>query len=103
MDLEARAVTLSSGDVLTADVIIGADGVNGLARQFLVEEEAPPPKVNMYRSYSLCFSPLLPNLSLHLSSTTIPRELIMEDKELAYLYSSRHVRFVICSGDAVGY
>jgi salicylate hydroxylase len=42
IDSEERSVTLASGEILRADVIIGADGPNSLARQQLLEEEELP-------------------------------------------------------------
>ncbi|KAJ6543615.1 hypothetical protein DFH09DRAFT_1282435 [Mycena vulgaris] len=52
VDLERRAVTLASGETLTADVIVGADGVSGLVRPLLLAEqdieEASEPSLCMY-------------------------------------------------------
>jgi salicylate hydroxylase len=39
IDSDEGSVTLESGEVLRAHVIIGADGVDGLAREQLLEEE----------------------------------------------------------------
>ncbi|KAJ7146797.1 hypothetical protein C8R44DRAFT_691229 [Mycena epipterygia] len=39
IDVEQVAITVDSGDVLQADVIIGADGISGITRQILLEEE----------------------------------------------------------------
>lgn len=39
MDCTACAVTLRSGEVHTADAIIGADGERGIVRRVLMEEE----------------------------------------------------------------
>ncbi|KAF7321240.1 hypothetical protein HMN09_00213100 [Mycena chlorophos] len=39
IDLDACAVTLANGEVLRADVIIGADGPNGVVRSALLKEE----------------------------------------------------------------
>jgi 2-polyprenyl-6-methoxyphenol hydroxylase-like FAD-dependent oxidoreductase len=44
-----RTVTLVGGEVLRGDVIIGADGTAGLSRQLFEDEEAGPPKMNLYR------------------------------------------------------
>jgi salicylate hydroxylase len=53
LDPEQRTVTLDSGKILTADVIIGADGVFGLMRPLLLAEqniqEAKEPVMCMYR------------------------------------------------------
>ncbi|KAJ7239371.1 hypothetical protein B0H12DRAFT_80060 [Mycena haematopus] len=52
VDPERRVVTLDSGETLTADVIIGADGVSGLIRPLLLNEqniqEATEPSLCMY-------------------------------------------------------
>ena len=53
VDPEQRLVTLDSGETLTADVIVGADGISGLARPLLLAEqniqEASEPSLCMYR------------------------------------------------------
>jgi 2-polyprenyl-6-methoxyphenol hydroxylase-like FAD-dependent oxidoreductase len=46
-------VTLAGGEVLSAHVVIGADGTSGLSRQLLEDEEAGPPNMNLYRSASI--------------------------------------------------
>ncbi|KNZ80175.1 6-hydroxynicotinate 3-monooxygenase, partial [Termitomyces sp. J132] len=70
-----QTVTLAeSGEKLQADVIIGADGPTGLTRRLLrppVKEQLAAERMNMY-------------------SMTIPREAIMEDTDLAYLYSQKY-------------
>lgn len=53
INAEQRTITLESGETLTADVIIGADGVYGLVRPLLLAEqdieEASEPSLCMYR------------------------------------------------------
>ncbi|KAJ7679135.1 hypothetical protein DFH06DRAFT_505680 [Mycena polygramma] len=44
IDCDGCSVTLRSGDTHTADAIIGADGVNGVVRRALLEEEDSPEK-----------------------------------------------------------
>lgn len=39
IDPEQGEITMDSGDVLQADVIVGADGIAGLSRQILLQEE----------------------------------------------------------------
>lgn len=39
IDVEEAAINVDSGDVLQVDVIIGADGISGITRQILLEEE----------------------------------------------------------------
>ncbi|KAG6915954.1 hypothetical protein DXG01_009176 [Tephrocybe rancida] len=67
MDPGAQTVTLESGEVLTADVVIGADGAYGLARATIDDTPAKPHQFVMY-------------------STTVPKKAIMADPELRYLY-----------------
>ncbi|KAF7375625.1 6-hydroxynicotinate 3-monooxygenase [Mycena sanguinolenta] len=71
VDPERRAVTLASGETLTADVIVGADGVSGLIRPLLLKEqkiqEATEPKLCMY-------------------SAIIPRSLVEKDPESKRFY-----------------
>lgn len=40
--MPGKSVTLESGEVLTADVIIGADGRDGLCRELLLECQSAP-------------------------------------------------------------
>ena len=44
------SVTLSTGDVLTADIIVGADGYNSMVREVVTEEEdcAQPGGMTLY-------------------------------------------------------
>ncbi|KAF9459024.1 hypothetical protein BDZ94DRAFT_1062718 [Collybia nuda] len=71
IDADNQTITLASGKVLRADVIVGADGASGVSRQLLEEDDAPVHRLNMY-------------------STTVPKTVIMQDEELRYLYSHRH-------------
>jgi salicylate hydroxylase len=41
IDPDSGTVTLSSGDVLEADIIVGADGQFGLSRREFLEETKP--------------------------------------------------------------
>lgn len=52
IDAYERCVVLESGEKLRADVIIGADGPEGISRREVVEEPEEPPTtcgLNMYR------------------------------------------------------
>jgi salicylate hydroxylase len=51
IDPKARKVKLASGEILSANVIIGADGVSGLCRSLVGDGDLPSPvrKCNMYR------------------------------------------------------
>ena len=55
IDPRTPTVTLSTGEKLTADVIVGADGVNGVSRPILLQGDTPPPRVKVYRYPSLHF------------------------------------------------
>lgn len=57
-DPEGGSVTLASGEILRADVIIGADGIAGMSRGLLLDADGGsddsdhvegPRKMNMYR------------------------------------------------------
>ena len=51
VDTEERRVKLSTGEVLTGDVIVGADGVKGLCRPMVLEEgvdDVPNHRYNYY-------------------------------------------------------
>ncbi|KZT21551.1 FAD/NAD(P)-binding domain-containing protein [Neolentinus lepideus HHB14362 ss-1] len=68
IDPGTPSVTLDTGEKLQADIVIGADGSDGVVRQVVIEEEfsgAPDPLVTF--------------------STFIPTELMKDDKEIEYL------------------
>ncbi|KAK6991553.1 6-hydroxynicotinate 3-monooxygenase [Favolaschia claudopus] len=71
VDPERRAVTLGSGETLTADVVIGADGAFGLVRPMLLNEqgiqEATKPTMCMY-------------------SATVPKALVEKDPQSKHFY-----------------
>jgi len=58
VDVAGKSVTLESGEVLTADVIIGADGRHGLCRELVLECQPAPQStytgVTMYKSVLVC-------------------------------------------------
>ncbi|KAK7005516.1 6-hydroxynicotinate 3-monooxygenase [Favolaschia claudopus] len=74
VDPERRAVAFDSGETLTADVIIGADGVFGLIRPILLAEqdieEATTPPLCMY-------------------SAIIPRALVEKDPQSKHFYEPK--------------
>ncbi|KAK6988372.1 6-hydroxynicotinate 3-monooxygenase [Favolaschia claudopus] len=74
---ERRAVTLGSGETLTADVVIGADGAFGLVRPMLLNEqgiqEATKPTMCMY-------------------SATVPKALVEKDPQSKHFYEHEVVR-----------
>jgi salicylate hydroxylase len=65
MDCDAGSVTLDTGEVLTADVIIAADGVRSSMRKYIVPS-APEPSV----FYRALFRMLIPCSTLAASSHT---------------------------------
>ncbi|KAG6849360.1 hypothetical protein H0H93_009103 [Arthromyces matolae] len=67
IDPEAQTVTLENGDVLSADVIIGADGAHGMARRLITDEPPEPHSMVMY-------------------STLVSKKAIIADPELRYFY-----------------
>ncbi|KAJ7034044.1 hypothetical protein C8F04DRAFT_1102899 [Mycena alexandri] len=66
VDPENRVVTLDSGETLTADVIIGADGVSGLVRPILLAEQ----DIEEAREPSLC-----------MYTAIVPRASVIKDSE----------------------
>ncbi|RXW19363.1 hypothetical protein EST38_g6500 [Candolleomyces aberdarensis] len=68
IDPETRRVKLSSGEILTGDVIVGADGATGVSRRLLdMDDEEPVHRFNCY-------------------STVTPKSIAMQDPELAPLF-----------------
>lgn len=63
VDPEQAKITLASGDVITGDVIVGADGEFGVSRKTVLEEEEGTDdleELKMFRcvsSISLCMKP----------------------------------------------
>ncbi|KAJ7162331.1 hypothetical protein C8R46DRAFT_1164441 [Mycena filopes] len=71
VDPGKRAVTLDSGEILTADVIIGADGISGLVRPLLLAEQDIP-------------EPVEPSLSMY--SAIVPQASVMKDSQSKRFY-----------------
>ncbi|KAJ7128760.1 hypothetical protein C8R43DRAFT_1210140 [Mycena crocata] len=74
-------VTLRSGKIYTADVIIGADGASGIVRQRLFAEE----EINGVGGEPT---------GLAIYSAVVPRETAIQDKELASLYKDSQKNMV---------
>lgn len=51
IDPEELKVKLGSGEVLTADVVVGADGARGISRPLVVEEGVDDTPVHRYNCY----------------------------------------------------
>lgn len=49
VDLEEKSVKLASGEVIKGDIIVGADGANGVSRPLFESEEDDEDLVNVYR------------------------------------------------------
>ncbi|GLB44757.1 putative FAD binding domain containing protein [Lyophyllum shimeji] len=71
IDPDARTVTLASGRVFHADVIVGADGSLGKTREIMEAETPQPHQLVMY-------------------SSTVPKKAVLQDKELRPLYDRTH-------------
>ncbi|KAF8224334.1 FAD/NAD(P)-binding domain-containing protein [Tricholoma matsutake] len=87
VDPDNRTATLAGGEVLRADVVVGADGVDGLSRQIFEDEEAKPTTMNLY-------------------STTVPKKLIMENPDLQFFYNRPYISMFCFFGNsrlALGY
>ncbi|KAJ7159060.1 hypothetical protein C8R43DRAFT_1105536 [Mycena crocata] len=74
IDGDTCSVTLHSGETHHGDVIIGADGASGLVRKYLIREESKKDGMDGVPS------------GLSVYSAVIPKELAVEDEELASLY-----------------
>jgi salicylate hydroxylase len=92
---DCRSVRLASGEVLHADVIIGADGSQGMCRALVVPQDPPNATgVMLFKwvlplPYSPCFR--LPNAKLKLNSSVIPADRIRADPELCSLVEQEQV------------
>ncbi|KAF7335442.1 6-hydroxynicotinate 3-monooxygenase [Mycena venus] len=80
VDPERRVVTLDSGETLTADVIVGADGVSGLIRPILLAEQ----KIQEATEPSLCmYSAVIPKASVEKD----PKSKIFYEPEVVSMFS----------------
>ncbi|KAK0484232.1 hypothetical protein EDD18DRAFT_1293742 [Armillaria luteobubalina] len=84
VNTDAQTVTLSTGEVLKADVIVGCDGPSGITRQVLstTQEE--------------CDDDL--SINMNMCCTTILKTLIMKDPQLRELYDHDIVRTIVSRG-----
>ncbi|KAJ7159071.1 hypothetical protein C8R43DRAFT_359147 [Mycena crocata] len=73
IDCHSCSVTLLSGDVHTADAIIGADGLHGVVRQALMEEEDASAADDVFTG-------------LAMYGAMIPKALAVNDPDLAMFY-----------------
>ncbi|KAG6817236.1 hypothetical protein H0H87_011293 [Tephrocybe sp. NHM501043] len=80
IDPDAHTVTLENGEVLSADIVIGADGAYGISRPLIDDTPPAPHQFVMY-------------------STTIPKKVIMADKDLSYLYDRDYNKMYAWFGD----
>ncbi|KAJ6492567.1 hypothetical protein C8R47DRAFT_1319379 [Mycena vitilis] len=84
VDPERRSVTLDSGETLTADVIIGADGISGFVRPLLLAEqdiqEASEPSLCMY-------------------SAVVPKSLVERDNNSKKFYQPEDITMFSFFGD----
>ncbi|KAJ3927705.1 MAG: hypothetical protein NXY57DRAFT_903405, partial [Lentinula lateritia] len=70
------SVTLESGETVYADLLIGADGVNGLTRKYISASASPPYNYGH-------------NDRKDQRAASIPKKLIINDPQLAYLINRR--------------
>ncbi|KAF8186096.1 hypothetical protein K438DRAFT_1765430 [Mycena galopus ATCC 62051] len=61
VDCNACSVTLRSGEIYTADAIIGADGINGVVRQTLMKEEGKSTESDIPTGIAV-YSATVPNI-----------------------------------------
>lgn len=84
IDPDKRRAKLANGEVVMGDVIVGADGVNGVTRQLVLEQEAveEEPPTQRYNVYT----------------TRIPRNIVEQDPELAPLFDEEFKRLFVSYG-----
>ena len=88
---DCRSVRLASGEVLKADVIVGADGSHGICRAILLPHDPTKPVGLTLFKYVLSppFPPVLRFLTgfliLKMNSSVIPADRIYADPELRSL------------------
>ncbi|KAJ3974217.1 hypothetical protein EV361DRAFT_947219 [Lentinula raphanica] len=102
------SVTLQSGDVVSADLLIGADGVNGITREYITTH-GPPPNAQHISKQEVIYegtgnaSARIKNPKVNMS---IPKESILNDPQLAYLLDRRENDIFVWVGhehSAVGF
>lgn len=95
---DCRSVRLASGEVLKADVIIGADGSHGICRAILLPQDPPKPTGLTLFKYVLR-PPFFPSyvsidfLITKIFSSVIPADRIYADPELRSLVEQEQVSF----------
>ncbi|KAJ3828751.1 hypothetical protein F5880DRAFT_1471997, partial [Lentinula raphanica] len=90
------SVTLQSGDVVSADLLIGADGVNGITREYITTHGPPPDSAQHISKKE----------GTRCDSMSIPKESILNDPQLAYLLDRRENDIFVWVGhehSAVGF
>ncbi|KAJ3989212.1 hypothetical protein F5890DRAFT_1487400 [Lentinula detonsa] len=96
--LETRSsspsVTLEDGEILRADLLVGADGVNGLTREYISTHGSPletqqtsPSRKRTYKGVET--GERTEGLKLEMFSVSIPKNLILDNSQLAYLITRR--------------
>ncbi|KAJ7764666.1 hypothetical protein B0H14DRAFT_2971068 [Mycena olivaceomarginata] len=97
IDPEQGKITTDVSGTLRADVIIGADGIAGLARRILLDEQ---------EHKTLAVSGPGDRPSMWMYSATIPKQVILNNAEVNGLYGQEHNTLFIWLGNgrsAVGY
>jgi hypothetical protein len=93
---DCRSVRLASGEVLKADVIVGADGSHGICRSILLPQDPPKPTGLTLFKYVFPppFFPVLRSTSFLIMksiSSVIPADRIYADPELRSLVEQEQV------------
>ncbi|KAJ3772592.1 hypothetical protein FB446DRAFT_788565 [Lentinula raphanica] len=105
------SVTLQSGDVVSADLLIGADGVNGITREYITTH-GPPPDAQHISKKEVTYegtgnaSARIKNPKVEMFNMSIPKESILNDPQLAYLLDRRENDIFVWLGhehSAVGF
>jgi len=86
---DCRSVRLASGEVLKADIIVGADGSHGICRAILLPQDPPKPTGLMLFKYVLAH--VSTGFLILKISSIIPADRIYADPELRSLVEQEQV------------
>ncbi|KAJ3812819.1 hypothetical protein F5876DRAFT_74474 [Lentinula aff. lateritia] len=105
------SVTLESGETVHADLLIGADGVNGLTRKYISASASPYNYAHNDRKDQRAYGEAKPGARIEsakfkMFSASIPKKSIINDPQLAYLINRRENDMFVWIGhehSAVGF